>query len=135
MILDQVSKFFVRKMILGQSIPFLKNIFHITYVQNKGGFAGMFQGQVWIFIWLGIMMLGALIYFWDKLADTKLSKVLMVFILIGIVGNLIDRIFLGFVTDFIDFRFWPVFNFADSYVSVSALVMLGTEFFSKKKKT
>ncbi|MBS1266361.1 MAG: Lipoprotein signal peptidase [Candidatus Woesearchaeota archaeon] len=130
--LDQITKFFARTMTKGQSIPIIKNIFHITYVQNRGGLFGMFQGSVMIIALLSVIMMGLLIYNWDELAKDKVSKILMIIIMTGIIGNLIDRFFLGYVTDFIDFRIWPVFNFADSYLTVSSLALVVKEISWKK---
>ncbi len=124
-VLDQATKFVVRaNMSAGQSIPVIANIFHLTFVKNTGGVWGFFKGQSMFLVWLSIMAIGALLYFWDQF---ELPEIMQSVILAGVVGNLIDRIFLGYVIDFFDFRIWPVFNFADSFITLSIIYILYLE--------
>lgn len=117
-VLDQLSKYIIRTtMQPSQSIPIINNIFHITFVQNTGALFGMLKGFGFAFIWLTIIALGFILFYWDKFPKKILVKLFLVFIVVGLIGNLIDRIFFGYVIDFFDFRIWPVFNLADSLVS------------------
>ncbi len=117
--LDQLTKYLVRLfMERGQSISIINNFFHISYVQNKGAAFGIFQNNVSILIWFSVIILGVLLYNYDKLP--LVSKSLL---FAGVIGNLIDRIFFRFVIDFIDFRIWPVFNIADSCLTIGVILL------------
>lgn len=123
--LDQISKHIIRKsMVVSQSIPIITNIFHLTYVQNSGAVFGMFTGFGWAFIWLTFIALGAIMFFWDSFPKKFFSRLFIVFIVVGLIGNLIDRMAFGYVIDFLDFRIWPVFNLADSLVSLGVVGLI-----------
>ena len=117
---DQASKLWIRThLLLGQSIP-ETGFFRLTYGQNTGAIFGMFQGNSDTFIILAIIVaILVLVYFFlarkrYPFLDTRLNTMASGLVLGGIVGNLIDRIQLGYVTDFISVGPWPDFNIADS---------------------
>ena len=117
-VVDLLSKYVVRtSMEPSQSVAVINNVFHITFVQNTGALFGMFKGLNFVFVWLTIIALGFILFYWDKFPKGFLARVFLVLIVVGLIGNLIDRVFLGHVVDFLDFRIWPVFNIADSLVS------------------
>lgn len=120
-VLDQLSKHFIRNMQPGESLPIINNVFHITYVQNMGAVFGTFQGFGWAFIWLTFIALGFIMFYWDNFPKDFVSRLFLVFIVVGLIGNLIDRMAFGYVVDFLDFRIWPVFNLADSLVSLGVI--------------
>ncbi len=120
--LDVLTKFLVRKYIdLNQSIPLIKNVLHITQVHNSGAVWGILQNNNILFIIISIIIISVLIYYFNDLINTKLSALFTALIFSGAIGNLIDRISFGFVIDFIDLRFWPVFNIADSALTIGIL--------------
>ncbi len=121
--LDQLTKFIVTKeLTVGQSIPFLEGILHFTLIHNRGAAFGILKGQVPFFILTsGIAV--ALIAINLKKNKRALYSLSLSLILAGALGNLIDRLFLGYVVDFIDFRIWPVFNIADSAITVGAILL------------
>ena len=132
---DQYSKLIVQQdMILGQSIPIIHRIFHFTYVQNTGGAFGILRGRTNLFIVVSIIVIIFIIYFMlkEEKKDTYLKIVFSV-VLGGAISNLIDRMRLGYVVDFIDFQVWPVFNIADSAISVGMVLLLFRLFFKKEK--
>ena len=98
------------------------HIFAINLVQNTGAIWGFFKDSNMTFIWISIIVIGVLIYFNDQVPTKGWVFYLMIFT--GIVGNLMDRIFLGHVTDFLDFKIWPVFNFADAYISIGVIGLI-----------
>ena len=101
------------------SIPVIENIFHLTYVENPGAAFGILQDQRWVFIIATVLTLGFIVWFLRNMdPDIKLLRWGLVLIVAGAIGNLIDRILLGYVIDFLDFRVWPVFNVADISVVV-----------------
>lgn len=132
--LDQAAKFLVSKSLaLNQSIPVIKNIFHLSLVHNQGAAFGILKNQVPLFIFIAIVAM-TMIYLDLKNTKVKRSmlyKISLGLILAGGLGNLIDRLFLGFVIDFLDFRIWPVFNIADSAITIGA-ILLGWSILFKK---
>jgi len=127
--LDQASKFFIAGTIgTGESIPVIKGFFHITLVLNKGIAFGLFSGNFIRFEIIGFAVIAAILVFFIRFSQDKkfLLNLGLSFILAGCIGNSIDRLRLGAVIDFLDFKIWPVFNIADSAISVGAfLVFLG----------
>ena len=122
---DQLTKFLVaRNMQPNDSIPIITNALHLTYVQNEGAGFGMMQGYQILLIILSIALLGAIIYYYKRIPPTTSYSLITGMIVGGIIGNLIDRIALGYVVDFIDFRVWPVFNIADSCLTIAVAIMI-----------
>ena len=108
---DQITKFIVRtSFALYESHPLIKNVFHLTYIQNTGIAWGMFKN-------------GRIIP--ENRRFTPI-RVCLVFLVSGAIGNMIDRISLHYVVDFFDFRLinFPIFNVADIYVTVSMIVLI-----------
>ena len=125
-ILDQFTKFLIKNNLQSnESIPIIKNIFHLTYVANTGSAFGLFKGMNLFFILFSIIVIFVIFYY---LKQIKKKDRLMLFslglLLGGTIGNLIDRIAYGSVIDFIDFRVWPVFNIADSAVTISVILLI-----------
>lgn len=132
--LDQASKFIVvRNLSLNQSIPVIKNIFHLTLVHNRGAAFGVFKNQVSWFILTSIFAIVLIFLNFNK-PRHALYNFSLGLILAGAAGNLIDRLFLGYVVDFLDFRIWPVFNIADSSITIGA-VLLGYSILKTESKT
>ena len=125
-LLDQLTKFLIRKNFnLNESIPIIKNIFHFTYITNTGSAFSMFQGYNIFFMIFSAIVICAILYYIRKIKENeKLLQFAFGLLLAGTVGNLIDRIFFGAVTDFLDFRIWPVFNIADSAVTISVILLI-----------
>lgn len=137
LLVDQLSKAAVRAiMYVGESIHLIEGIFHITYVQNRGAAFGMLLGQKLFLIIIPIVaVLVALWYLKEHSDEHWTLHISLSLIISGGVGNLIDRIALGYVTDMFDFRIWPVFNVADIAVCIGAgLLILYTIFYYDKKK-
>ncbi len=118
-IVDQVTKFLIRSnMSLYQSIP-AEGPFRLTYVFNTGASFGLFRGQTIPLLITAIIGIAALVLFFFYVPlESKLLRLALGLQLGGAAGNLIDRIRLGGVTDFLDAGFWPVFNAADSAVVI-----------------
>jgi signal peptidase II len=123
---DQLSKvLIVRLMTLGQSIPVIRDVFHLTYVHNPGGAFGILAYRTWFFVAVAlvvtVLILGFLRYI--RPGNNWLT-VALALQLGGTAGNLLDRIRQGYVIDFLDFRFWPVFNLADTSIVVGVFLLL-----------
>ena len=141
--IDQISKFLAKKYLQGTSgIEIIKNVFSLDYLEggNKGAAWGIFSGKISFLLILNFLILFFLILLFlylerrksdlqNSLQIIKKVKVAQLFIIImcaGAVGNIIDRIRLGYVIDFLAFRFiqFPIFNIADCFVVVSAVMLL-----------
>ncbi len=126
-VLDQAIKFFAKEYLrpIGY-FPIIQDVFHLTYVENRGAAFGLFQGQRWIFIMLTILIAAAITYFLIKIPDkATFIKASLSLVLGGAVGNLIDRVRFGFVVDMSDFTLidFPVFNIADSSLVVGSFLL------------
>lgn len=119
-ILDQFSKYIVvENMALGESIPIIEEVFHLTYILNPGAAFGMFAHNRLFFIAIAVVVIGIII--WERreiLASPWEVKAGCGLFLGGAIGNLIDRARQGLVIDFFDFRIWPVFNIADIAICI-----------------
>lgn len=127
LILDRLSKLIiVNKMMLTDSIPVINNFFYVTYWENKGAAWGILQNGRWLFISLTLIISAVLVVLLFKSKDKILSTALSL-VISGAVGNLIDRIFRGSVTDFLDFKIFgydfPIFNVADICVVVGTFIL------------
>ena len=134
---DQFTKYLVV-----QNIPLfghaegIAGIFHLTYTQNTGAAFSSFEGMRWMFV--GIFILFTLFLVWEfwkkKLGFTKLEQWLLVAVYAGGLGNMIDRVRLGYVIDMIDLEFmnFPVFNVADCFITCGCFaLMIHLIFFNK----
>lgn len=130
--LDQASKAFISaKIQLHQTVPVINGILGITLVHNRGAAFGILRNQVYLFI---ITSIAAVVLIYFALKDNRRNKYYVVclsLILAGALGNLIDRLCFGYVIDFLNFYIWPVFNIADSAITVGA-VLLGWALLMKK---
>lgn len=128
-LMDRLSKiFFMNLLDLNESLVVIKNVLYFTLVHNTGIAFGLFRDCGIIFVIIPLILTGLLIYnvYYYRHSDELSRTYIVAFSLIlgGAIGNLIDRIMLGYVVDFIDLRFWPVFNIADSAITIGAAVIL-----------
>ena len=123
---DQLIKLVINnKFICGQSLPVIKNIFHLTYVKNTGAAFGIFQNQNMFFIISTLVIIVIMLIYINIINKKSIwFKLAAGLILGGAVANLIDRIRVGCVIDYLDFRIWPVFNLADSTIVIGAGIMI-----------
>ncbi len=134
LVADQVSKVYVdTKMVLYQSVPVIDGLFSFTYLRNRGAAFSFLADASWRLPFFVLVSLTAavviLISFSKMRDDQKLAQVSLAMIFSGAIGNLIDRIRLGEVIDFLDVYWktyhWPAFNIADSLICVGvALIIL-----------
>lgn len=127
LMVDQASKFAVRScMSVGETLPVFRGVFDITYVQNRGAAFSLFQNSqlVTIIFPIIIMCLGFAVLFKFNKSGDYLGKWGTLLIIAGGIGNLIDRIVLGFVTDMIGVFSFPVFNVADICVTCGCGILI-----------
>jgi len=125
---DQWSKAVVRSAVpLNTSwnpLPWLEPFVTMTHIQNTGAAFGLLRNMGGLFVVVALGVIGVIVVFYRQLAaESSLLCVAFGLILGGATGNLIDRLILGYVTDFIDVRWWPVFNVADSAVVIGAILL------------
>lgn len=111
------------------SIPLIDNILYITVVFNKGAAFSILRGQTTFLIYIGIVFIA--FFFILMMRERKRSVIYYIscgLVLGGALSNLYDRIFLGYVIDYIDIKIWPVFNLADSCITVGAILLFISSF-------
>ena len=125
---DQISKLLIIKFLYEGQKTLIPHVLRFTYVENRGMAFGLLADHRWVFLvlaTLGIALVGFYIY---RYAKTRLARVSLALIVGGGIGNMIDRLSLGYVVDFIDFcalPFWTwVFNIADAAVCVGAALFV-----------
>ncbi len=131
-VLDQLTKLWAVDTLIGNPIEVIPGIINFTYAENTGAAFGMFQDATWILAIVSFVLAVVMLIFLFKTMNTygkrrygKMYIISLSMIISGALGNLIDRVFLGYVVDFLQFDFisFPVFNVADSFVSVGAVLL------------
>ncbi|MBW2966552.1 signal peptidase II [Candidatus Woesearchaeota archaeon] len=124
-ILDQLIKFIIIKKIpLNSSIKIIPKIFSLTHIHNYGAAFGLFQNASQLLIWFSIIIIGVILYMYDKIPKEKIIQIFVALVLGGTLGNLIDRIRFGYVIDFLNFKIWPAFNLADSAITIGIIGLI-----------
>lgn len=127
-LLDQLTKYLIRtNLALGEIYRpdlWITQIARIVHWQNTGAAFGMFQSLGNVFMVLSMIVSAAIIYYYPQVPrQDKLIRLAMAMLLGGAVGNLIDRLYQGYVTDFISISEFPVFNIADASISLGVVVL------------
>ncbi|WP_317367108.1 signal peptidase II [uncultured Tyzzerella sp.] len=145
-IIDQIVKLIcLQKLKPVGSIKVIQDFFYLTYVENTGAAFGVLQGARWIFVMIAFIAVVVCIVYYNRLPINKflgLARLSLIFIVSGAIGNMIDRLFRGYVVDMFHFIFWgkdfAVFNVADILVCVGtfllAIVIILSEEPKKDKK-
>ena len=124
--LDQWTKHIVVVSFLPlESRIFIPHALYWTYVQNHAGAFGLFGTQSWLLVVMAIAVLGVFWYaFREFAARSPLVRIAFGGIVGGAIGNIVDRFHYGYVVDFIDARWWPVFNVADSCITIGVVLLI-----------
>ena len=137
-LLDQGTKFWALASLKPiHNMTLVEGFMDLTFVENRGVAFGMFSGQRWFILLLTGIIAAGLIWFYKAMPKKKEYfplRVSLVMVLSGAIGNIIDRLFRGYVVDFFEFTFfeWPVFNVADIYVVVGVTLLALMIFFVVK---
>ncbi|MGN0536943.1 MAG: signal peptidase II [Acutalibacteraceae bacterium] len=137
-VLDQIFKELVLAYVVPVgSIEVIPSLFSLVYTENRGVAFGLFQNTTWLFAIVTVLIIAFLLFFYQKYKfKSKLIITAMGLVIGGGIGNLIDRIFRGYVIDFLSVSFFPpVCNFADYCVVVGAVILILTLFFGKSLET
>ena len=126
-ILDQITKVLSKLYLkpIGTKV-IIDNIFSFSYVENFGAAWGIMQNSRWFFVIMTlIILIGGAIYLNKNKIKSKIFKLSTALIYAGAIGNLIDRLIFGYVTDFLEITFisYPVFNIADCCVVIGAVLL------------
>lgn len=146
--IDRITKQMAIRYVMKQEIELIPDILSLHYLENRGAAWGWFQNATWLFVLVTIVVIAAMVYFYSHIPMEKKYSLLRVSIIIlsaGAVGNFIDRIMWRYVVDFIYVKWinFPVFNVADCYVCISAVMLLycllvkykDEDFFGKRNHT
>ncbi len=138
---DYITKLWAERVLTKiSSIPLIENVFHLTYVENRGIAFGMFSGGRVVFIAVSIIVMAVLliiVFKTPKDTRTVWLKGGTSLVIAGAIGNLIERLVKGYVVDFFDFRLinFPVFNVADIAVCVGVVMLLIHFLFAEDSKS
>lgn len=136
--LDQLTKVLVQNYVKpADTVPVIDKVIQFRYTENTGAAFSIFSDKTWLLsIITGVMILAGLLYLFLGKAENKLQYISLVLIVSGGIGNLIDRVFRGFVIDFIEYLFmeYAVFNFADILVTIGTVLLVISVFFVKPKE-
>lgn len=125
-LIDQITKWYVQQQFrLGESVPVIPDVFHWTYIVNHGAAFGILMHQRWVFLIIVVLLLVAMYMGRKKLATAPLyARIGTGTLLGGALGNAWDRLYLGGVVDFFDFRVWPIFNVADIGICIGVPLLI-----------
>lgn len=128
-VLDQLTKWLAVIYLSGEpSFPLWKDVFHLTFVKNEGAAFGMLSDHRWVFmIFSTVAIIALAVYLFRFPPKSRFVQITLAMIIGGGIGNMIDRVLLGYVIDFLDFTLinFAVFNVADSFVTVGAFLLIG----------
>jgi len=112
-------------MLEGESIAVLPPLFYLTFIRNPGAAFGMLAGQTLFLIMVALLLLVAAVVLYNRIVKSPpFFQAGAGLVLGGAMGNLIDRLYSGAVTDFLDFKIWPVFNFADAGIVIGVGILI-----------
>ncbi|MBC5660199.1 signal peptidase II [Anaerosacchariphilus sp. NSJ-68] len=137
--LDQWTKLLAVRHLMGQAaVPILDGVFELHYLENRGAAFGILQGQKGIFLLCTALVLVVLAFYYNRMPVTgrfRLLRLVGVLLSAGAVGNLIDRMQHSYVVDFLYFKLidFPIFNVADCYVTVGAVLLAAAILFVYKE--
>ena len=126
---DQVSKYLIATTFrIGESRPVLEPVLHLTYVRNTGGAFGLLKDWAPLLVIISLVAIVVIVRI-AVMRQTvsprqRVGQYAVAAILGGALGNLADRLHLGYVVDFLDFRVWPVFNIADIAITVGVGLLI-----------
>ncbi len=115
--LDRITKYFATDVDI-------TSFFSLNLVKNYGVGFGLFQHQFLIIVLVSIGVIGAIGYYYNKIPELTYVNVAVALILGGTLGNLFDRLYYGYVIDFLDFKIWPVFNVADTALVIGVGLLI-----------
>ncbi len=139
LILDQGTKLWAARCLSAEPLVLIPGALELTYLENRGAVWGLMQGWRVVFLIATFLFLGIVIWLYSKKRKSMslLTRVILALLFSGAIGNLIDRMFLGYVRDmiYVSLIRFPVFNVADSAITVAAALLVIETLFIKSKTT
>ena len=127
-ILDQVSKYVMARILKSGAITLIKKVLYLTFVKNYGVAFNMLNNKRFIIILISIILISLIYSYMKTFKNNTRNHIAFGLVYGGIIGNFIDRIFIGYVRDFIDVRIinyhYPVFNIADSAIVIGIILLI-----------
>jgi len=122
--IDQLVKYVIRQNFeIGESKDVISGIFQIRYIQNTGAAFSILEGKgIFLIVITVVAMLLLVLYMEVNKNDGTFFIITITMMIGGALGNIIDRMFMGYVTDMFDFQIWPVFNVADIFIVVGCIL-------------
>ena len=128
LLIDQGSKGLMEAILTGKSITVIPNFFSLVFVTNTGAAWSIMQGNTLFLIILGIIAIFSLIFVMPTIKESTWKSISFTMLYAGIIGNLLDRAIFHYVKDFLKFTIfgyeYPVFNFADIFIVVGAILLI-----------
>lgn len=136
---DRITKNLAIQNLRGNEIELIPNIFSFHYLENPGAAWGMLPNAIWLFALITIVVLGAMVYFYGKIPFERkyfLLRFTIILLASGAIGNFIDRMLWHYVVDFLYLKciHFPIFNVADCYVCIAAVLLLYCLLFRYKEE-
>jgi signal peptidase II len=132
-VLDMVTKNLVAAAVpFGTEVPIVGHLVGITNVRNSGAAFGLVPAGAGVFLVASIVVSVALVVYVARTPTSLWGGVVLGLILGGTIGNGFDRLVYGFVTDFVNVHFWPVFNVADSAISIGVVLLIANSVLRKR---
>ncbi|MGI8968493.1 MAG: signal peptidase II [Chloroflexota bacterium] len=125
LLIDQVSKALVRRgLASGNSIDLFGGLVRLDFTRNQGAAFGILRQEGGIFILVALLVTGGILAYHRRISRAPLlARLGLGLVLGGALGNVLDRLRLGYVVDFVDLRWWPVFNLADSAIVIGVCAL------------
>lgn len=134
---DQVSKYLVAANLSAKNIEIIHNFFYITYAQNTGMAWSLLSGQQAFFCLAAAVAIGVMTWYLIYKDPNKITRIALALMISGAAGNLIDRLLLGYVRDFLHFYIlsydFPIFNVADSCLTIGVILLILASLIEEKK--
>ena len=139
LVLDQITKVWAAGVLCAKPLVLIPGALELTYLENRGAVWGLMQGWRIVFLVATFLFLAVILWFYAKKRKEMglLTRIILALLFAGAVGNLIDRLIFGYVRDMIYFRLinFPVFNVADSAITIAAALLVIETFFIKGRAT
>lgn len=122
---DRITKFYIEEYLeIGETVPVIRGFFDITRVNNIGAAFGMLKGFNILFMAAALAVMVLFVYFYSEIVKENYLIIASSFILGGTVGNLMDRIYFGYVIDYLNLSFWPTFNLSDAFLTIGVFMLM-----------
>lgn len=126
---DRITKSLAVQYLRGNEKEVIPGVFSLHYLENRGAAWGMLQNAIWLFAIITIVVMAAMLYFYGRIPMERKFTLLrfnIILLAAGAIGNFIDRLMWRYVVDFLYFKYinFPVFNVADCYVCIAAVLLI-----------